>query len=35
MLSDQNPYFFSGSAGAGIGGPHIGDEYIWPMSLIS
>jgi uncharacterized protein len=29
-----NPYFFSGTAGAGVGGPHVGLGYIWPMSVI-
>eukprot|EP01094_Clydonella_sp_ATCC50884_P003529 TRINITY_DN12706_c0_g1_i2.p1 TRINITY_DN12706_c0_g1~~TRINITY_DN12706_c0_g1_i2.p1 ORF type:complete len:499 (+),score=108.83 TRINITY_DN12706_c0_g1_i2:186-1499(+) len=33
VLSDWNPYFFEGDAGAGIGGPHVGYGYIWPMSL--
>lgn len=29
-----NPWFFRGKAGiGGIGGPHIGYGYIWPMSL--
>jgi uncharacterized protein len=32
-LSSDNPYFFSGSAADGIGGPHIGLGYIWPMSI--
>ena len=32
-LSLNNPYFFRGSAGEGIGGPHIGLGYIWPMSI--
>ena len=31
---DENPYFFKGSAGEGIGGPHVGDKFIWPMSII-
>jgi meiotically up-regulated gene 157 (Mug157) protein len=31
--SDANPYFFRGSAGKGIGGPHVGQGQIWPMSL--
>ena len=31
---DTNPYFFSGSAGEGIGGPHVGMNMIWPMSII-
>lgn len=34
ILSDSNPYFFSGKAGKGIGGPHVGMDYIWPMCLI-
>ena len=34
VLSDSNPYFFQGKAGEGIGGPHIGFGYIWPMSII-
>lgn len=34
VLSESNPYFFSGSAGEGTGGPHIGPDYIWPMSII-
>lgn len=33
-LSADNPYFFRGSAGEGIGGPHIGRDYIWPMSIL-
>ncbi|MEP9401956.1 glycoside hydrolase family 125 protein [Sphingomonas sp. VNH70] len=32
--SEANPWFFRGSAGEGIGGPHQGMDYIWPMSLI-
>ncbi len=34
VLSDANPYFFRGSAAEGIGGPHIGRDMIWPMSII-
>jgi hypothetical protein len=34
VLSADNPYYFSGIAGRGIGGPHVGLGYIWPMSLI-
>ena len=34
VLSDSNPYFFHGSAAEGIGGPHIGQDMIWPMSII-
>ncbi|WP_419723091.1 glycoside hydrolase family 125 protein [Sphingomonas panni] len=32
--SEANPWFFRGKAGEGIGGPHQGMDYIWPMSLI-
>ena len=34
IWSDSNPYFFKGKAGEGVGGPHIGLGYIWPMSII-
>jgi len=34
VLSSSNPYRFEGPAGAGIGGPHIGPGYIWPMSIM-
>lgn len=30
----RNPYFFSGRAADGIGGPHVGMDMIWPMSII-
>ncbi|MBB5710998.1 glycoside hydrolase family 125 protein [Sphingomonas xinjiangensis] len=33
--SPRNPYFFAGSAGEGIGGPHVGMDMIWPMSIIT
>lgn len=33
VWSPKNPFFFKGSAGEGIGGPHIGLDMIWPMSL--
>lgn len=32
VWSPQNPWFFRGSAGEGIGGPHEGRNMIWPMS---
>ncbi len=32
--SPHNPYFFSGRAADGIGGPHEGLRMIWPMSII-
>lgn len=34
VWSDHNPYFFKGKAGEGVGGPHVGLNYIWPMSII-
>jgi meiotically up-regulated gene 157 (Mug157) protein len=34
VWSDNNPWFFRGKAGEGIGGPHIGRDMIWPMSQI-
>lgn len=34
VLSEWNPYFFKGKAGEGIGGPHIGYDMIWPMSIM-
>ncbi|MCS3800842.1 glycoside hydrolase family 125 protein [Niastella sp. OAS944] len=34
VLSSDNPFFFKGTAGEGIGGPHVGYDMIWPMSII-
>jgi len=34
VLSNRNPFFFKGKAAEGIGGPHVGMDYIWPMSVI-
>lgn len=34
VWSSANPYFFKGSAGEGIGGPHTGYDMIWPMSIM-
>jgi meiotically up-regulated gene 157 (Mug157) protein len=34
VWSESNPYFFKGTAGEGIGGPHIGYDMIWPMSIM-
>ena len=34
VLSEDNPYFFKGTAAEGIGGPHIGQDMIWPMSIM-
>lgn len=34
VWSEDNPYFFRGKAGEGIGGPHIGYDHPWPMSIM-
>lgn len=34
VWSQDNPYFFRGKDGEGIGGPHVGVQYAWPMSMI-
>ena len=33
VWSKENPFFFKGSAAEGIGGPHVGMDMIWPMSI--
>ena len=34
VWSGSNPYFFKGTAGEGIGGPHVGYDMAWPMSIM-
>jgi hypothetical protein len=34
VLSDANPYYLAGRAGAGLGSPHTGRSSIWPMGII-
>ncbi|MFM5954815.1 MAG: glycoside hydrolase family 125 protein [Novosphingobium sp.] len=34
VWSDANPWFFKGRAAEGVGGPHIGEGQVWPMSII-
>ena len=34
LSKEGNPYYLSGSAFHGIGGPHIGLQNAWPMSLL-
>ncbi|MBQ9185764.1 MAG: glycoside hydrolase family 125 protein [Bacteroidales bacterium] len=34
VWSTDNPYFWRGAAGEGIGGPHIGTQAVWPMSIM-
>jgi meiotically up-regulated gene 157 (Mug157) protein len=33
VLSHYNPFFFKGTAGEGVGGPHCGIDMIWPMGI--
>ena len=33
ILSKDNPYFYSGKAGEGVGSPHTPDGYIWHIAL--
>lgn len=33
VLSGDNPFYFRGKVAEGIGGPHVGMDYIWPMSI--
>jgi meiotically up-regulated gene 157 (Mug157) protein len=33
--SARNPFYFEGTAAKGIGGPHIGLDQIWPMSIVT
>jgi hypothetical protein len=33
VWSKDNPFFFEGKAAAGIGGPHVGMDMIWPMAI--
>ncbi len=32
VWSERDPWFFKGTAGEGIGGPHIGRDSVWPMA---
>jgi hypothetical protein len=34
ILSEDNPWFWKGDVAEGIGGPHVGEFYIWPMAII-
>jgi uncharacterized protein len=33
--SKRDSYFYKGSAGEGVGGPHIGKDMVWPMAQVS
>lgn len=34
ILSKANPWYYSGTAGRGVGSPHTPENYIWPIGLI-
>jgi meiotically up-regulated gene 157 (Mug157) protein len=34
ILSEDNPFFFKGTVAEGIGGPHVGQDMIWPMAIV-
>ena len=34
VWSESNPYFFRGKVAEGIGGPHVGYDMAWPMSIM-
>jgi len=34
VWSTENPFFFKGTQAEGIGGPHVGLDMVWPMSII-
>ncbi|WP_018884804.1 glycoside hydrolase family 125 protein [Paenibacillus massiliensis] len=33
LLSDRNPYYYSGTVASGIGSSHTPEPYIWPIAL--
>ena len=33
-LSAANPFYFKGAEGEGIGGPHVGYQFAWPMAIV-
>eukprot|EP00747_Dinoflagellata_sp_TGD_P182410 gnl/TRDRNA2_/TRDRNA2_36656_c0_seq1.p1 gnl/TRDRNA2_/TRDRNA2_36656_c0~~gnl/TRDRNA2_/TRDRNA2_36656_c0_seq1.p1 ORF type:complete len:589 (-),score=116.79 gnl/TRDRNA2_/TRDRNA2_36656_c0_seq1:87-1853(-) len=36
VLSNNNPWFFNGTERiGGVGGPHIGISYVWPMAIMA
>jgi len=34
VLSEANPFYFKGVEGEGVGGPHVGYKYAWPMAIV-
>ena len=35
VLSSDNPFFFSGKIGSGVGSPHTPKGLVWPLALLS
>ncbi|HVT80488.1 MAG TPA: glycoside hydrolase family 125 protein [Phycisphaerae bacterium] len=35
ILSNANPYYHRGTAASGVGSPHVGMGWIWPLSIIT
>lgn len=33
VLSDENPYWYSGADAEGVGSPHTPDNHVWPIAL--
>ena len=33
LLSHENPFYYSGTYGSGLGSPHTPENYIWPIAL--
>jgi uncharacterized protein len=33
-LSPSNPWYHEGKYAAGIGGPHVGENRIWPLGIV-
>lgn len=34
ILSDRNPYYYTGKYASGIGSPHTPHGYVWPLALV-
>jgi uncharacterized protein len=35
LLSENNPFYFKGKAGEGVGSPHTGMDMIWHLGIIT
>ena len=34
VWSEDNPWFFRGTAAEGVGGPHVGEGQVWPIGIM-